>query len=218
LASIPPQLNPYQAWLDKNREETMAKITIDENAFTYPMSMVVVGTMVDERPNFMAVGWVTRVNFKPPMIAVALGKTHYTNSGIHTSKAFSVNIPGVDLVEKVDYCGIVSGRNEDKAALFTVITGKTTGTPLIDDCPICLECKLLNVLDLPTNEVFIGEIVGAYANAECCSDGRPDIRKIRPFTLTMPDNQFWEVGDYAGNAWSIGKKLKPTRTHKSNEH
>jgi flavin reductase (DIM6/NTAB) family NADH-FMN oxidoreductase RutF len=186
----------------------MAKTTIDENVFPYPMSMVVVGTLVDERPNFMAVGWVTRVNFKPPMIAVALGKIHYTNGGIHASGAFSVNVPGIELMEKVDYCGIVSGRKEDKSALFKVITGKVTGVPMIDDCPLCMECKLVDVVDLPTNEVFIGEIVGAYADAACCSDGKPDIRKIRPFTLTMPDNLYWEVGDVAGKAWSIGKNFK----------
>jgi flavin reductase (DIM6/NTAB) family NADH-FMN oxidoreductase RutF len=194
--------------VQNNEDETMAKIAIDENAFTYPMSMVVVGTIVDKRPNFMAVGWVTRVNFRPPMIAIALGKAHYTNNGIHTSRAFSVNVPSVDLVEKVDYCGIVSGRKEDKSTLFKVITGKTTGAPMIDDCPLCMECKIVNVVDLPSNEVFIGEIVGAYANAECFSDGKPDIKKIKPFTLTMPDNQFWEVGDNVGDAWSIGKSFK----------
>ena len=102
------------------KEETMTKIPIDENAFLYPMPMVLVGTMVDDRPNFLAVGWVARVNFKPPMIAVALGKGHYTNPGIHTSGAFSVNIPGTALLEKVDYCGIVSGRNADKSSIFAV--------------------------------------------------------------------------------------------------
>ena len=186
----------------------MTKISIDKNAFTYPMSMVVVGTLVDKRPNFMAVGWVTRVNFEPPMIAIALRKTRYTSSGIHTSGAFSINIPGIDLVEKVDYCGIVSGRNEDKSTLFKLVMGKTTGVPMIDDCPLCMECKLINVVDLPSHEVFIGEIVDAYANAECCSDGKPDIKKIRPFMLTMPDNQYWEVGGNAGKAWSIGKNIK----------
>ena len=187
----------------------MGKIAIDENAFTYPMPMVLVGTLVNERPNFMAVGWVTRVNFKPPMIAVALGKIHYTNGGIHASGAFSVNIPNIDLMEKVDYCGLVSGKREDKSSLFTVMPGRKTNAPMIQDCPLCMECKLANVLDLPTNEVFVGEIVGAYVDAECCSEGKPDIRKIRPFTLTMPDNRYWEVGGNAGNAWSIGRNYKP---------
>jgi flavin reductase (DIM6/NTAB) family NADH-FMN oxidoreductase RutF len=56
----------------------MSKKIVVEAAFPYPMPMVVVGTMVEGRPNFMAVGWVTRVNFQPPLIAVALGKVHYT--------------------------------------------------------------------------------------------------------------------------------------------
>lgn len=186
----------------------MAKKKIIENAFPYPMSMVVLGTMVEARPNFMAVGWVTRVNFKPPMIAVALGKTHYTNRGIHATGAFSVNIPSIDLLEKVDYCGLVSGKDEDKARLFTVVSGEGTGTPMIEECPVSLECRLAQVVELPSNEVFIGEIVGAYADAECLTDGKPDIKKIKPFTLTMPHNRYWQVGDEAGKAWGAGKNLR----------
>jgi flavin reductase (DIM6/NTAB) family NADH-FMN oxidoreductase RutF len=186
----------------------MTKISIDKNAFPYPMPMVLVGTMTDNRPNFMAVGWITRVNFKPPLIAVGLGKSHFTNTGIHATKAFSINIPGVDLLEKVDYCGLVSGRQVDKAALFPVVLGEKTGAPMIEDCPVCMECKLVNVVDMPTNELFIGEIVGAYADAKCCTEGSPDITRIKPFTLTMPDNQFWSVGNPVGRAWGSGKKLK----------
>jgi flavin reductase (DIM6/NTAB) family NADH-FMN oxidoreductase RutF len=81
----------------------MGKIKIDSNAFVYPMPMVLVGATVENRANFMAVGWVSRVNAKPPMIGVALGKTHYTNAGILANKSFSVNVPGMDLIEKVDY-------------------------------------------------------------------------------------------------------------------
>jgi flavin reductase (DIM6/NTAB) family NADH-FMN oxidoreductase RutF len=68
---------------------------------------------------------------------------------------------------------------------------------LIGDCPITMECRLVSVVDLPINEVFVGEILGAYADTDCLSEGKPDIKKIRPFTLTMPDSQYWEVG---GNA------------------
>lgn len=78
----------------------MEKIKIETNAFVYPMPMVLVGTTVEKRANFMAVAWVSRINSKPPMIGLALGKTHYTNAGIHQNKSFSVNIPGIDLIER----------------------------------------------------------------------------------------------------------------------
>jgi len=190
------------------KEVQMAKTRINENAFTYPMPMVVVGTLVEDRPNFMAVAWVTRVNSKPPMIGITLGKTHYTNGGIHATGAFSVNVPSIRLIEKVDYCGLVSGKNTDKSELFTVVQGQITGAPMINECSVCMDCKVAQVVDLPTNEVFIGEIVGAYADADCCTDGKPDIQNIRPLTLTMPDNRYWEVGATAGKAWDIGKNLK----------
>ena len=186
----------------------MMKQRMNVNAFPYPMPMVVVGAVVERRPNFMAVGWVTRVNYQPPMIAVALGKTHYTNHGIHATGLFSVNVPDIDLLEKVDYCGIVSGRDKDKAGLFNVVFGEATGAPMIEECPLSMECKVVQVVDLPSNELFIGEIVGAYANPDCLTEGKPDIEKIRPFTLTMPDNRYWLVGDEAGTAWGEGKKLK----------
>jgi len=56
--------------------------------------------------------------------------------------------------------------------------------------------------------LFIGEIVGAYTEERFLTDGKPDIRKMKPLVLTMPDNQYWTVGEYAGQAWGEGKKLK----------
>ncbi len=186
----------------------MMKKKISENAFPYPMPVVLVGAMVDGRPNFLAVAWVTMVNYNPQQIAVALGKAHHTNRGVHDTGSFSVNVPGVDLLEKVDYCGLVSGRNADKAKIFTVASGERTGAPLIEECPVSMECKVTQVVELAADELFIGDIVGTYADAACLTDGMPDVGKINPFMLTMPDNRYWRLGDEAGKAWSAGKKLK----------
>jgi len=186
----------------------MGKITIDRNSFVYPMPMVLVGAVVNEKENFMAVGWVSRVNFNPPMIAVALGKMHHTNKGIQKNKAFSVNIPGMDLMEKVDYCGLVSGEKSDKSEVFDVFYGDLTNAPMIRECPLCMECRLVNAVDLPSNTLFIGEIINTYSEERYLTDGKPDIKKIHPFTLTMPDNNYWKVGERAGKAWSIGRKFR----------
>ena len=186
----------------------MRKIKIGNSPFLYPMPMVLVGTVVEDKANFMAVGWVSRVNFNPPMIAVALGKMHYTNNGIHKNKTFSVNVPGIDLMEKVDYCGLVSGEKIDKSRVFDIFYGDLTNAPMIEQCPLCMECKLFNALELPSNTLFIGEIVEAYTEERFLTDGKPDIKKIEPFTLTMPDNNYWKVGQNAGKAWSMGKHFK----------
>lgn len=188
----------------------MEKIKIANNAFVYPMPMVIVGTHTGGKVNYMAVGWVSRVNFNPPMIAVALG-AHHTNGGIHETKEFSVNIPGCDLIKETDYAGIVSGARVDKSEIFESFYGDLKSAPMIKNCPLTMECRLVDSVKLPTNELFIGEIIAAYCEQRYMTDGKPDIKKIEPFTLTMPDNRYWKVGEEAGRAWSIGAGLKKNK-------
>ena len=71
-----------------------------------------------------------------------------------------------------------------------------------------MACKLYQAVRLLSNTLYIGEIVEVYTEERFLTDGKPDIQKIDPFTLTMPDNNYWGVGDRAGKARSIGKPLK----------
>jgi flavin reductase (DIM6/NTAB) family NADH-FMN oxidoreductase RutF len=71
-----------------------------------------------------------------------------------------------------------------------------------------MECDLVNAIDLPSNTLFIGEIIETHTEERYLTDGKPDIKKMNPFTLTMPDNNYWKVGENAGKAWSIGKDFR----------
>jgi len=186
----------------------MDKIKIDNGAaFLYPMPMVLVGSVVEGKVNFMAVGWVSRVNFKPPLFAVALGP-HHTNKGIDDNKAFSINIPDASLIEKTDYCGLVSGSRSDKSDVFSVFYGELDKAPLIEECPVCMSFSLYEAVRLPSNTLYIGEPKEVFTEARYMTDNQLDIKKINPFTLTMPDNHYWAVGENLGKAWGIGKALK----------
>jgi len=186
----------------------MDKIKIDNGAaFLYPMPMVLVGSVVEGKANFMAVGWVSRVNFKPPLFAVALGP-HHTNKGIDDNKAFSINIPDASLIEKTDYCGLVSGSRSDKSDVFSVFYGELDKAPLIKECPVCMSFSLYEAVRLPSNTLYIGEPKEVFTEARYMTDNQLDIKKINPFTLTMPDNHYWAVGENLGKAWGRGKTLK----------
>ncbi len=185
----------------------MAKTRIDSNISIYPMPVVLAGAMVGGKPNFLAIGWISRVNYQPPMVAMSLSKRHYTAGGIREHREFSVNVPGLDLLEKTDYCGLVSGKERDKSQLFTLFHGDLKHAPMILECPLAFACKLANVVELPSNDLFIGEIADAYADEACLTNGAPDIGKMAPFTLTMPDNVYWKIGGPAGKAWEAGRVL-----------
>jgi flavin reductase (DIM6/NTAB) family NADH-FMN oxidoreductase RutF len=186
----------------------MSKITIEKNLFCLPWTQTLLGTHVNGKVNFMALDWLTRVNYQPAMLGICVNKAHASNAAIRETNEFSVNIPSVDMVGVTDYCGIVSGRKVDKSKLFDVFYGDLKSAPLIIDCPLNIECRLVQSVDLPSNTFFIGEIVNIYSEEKYIDNGKPDVRKIRPFLLTMPDNQFWAVGEQVGNAWKDGVKFR----------
>jgi flavin reductase (DIM6/NTAB) family NADH-FMN oxidoreductase RutF len=78
---------------------------------------------------------------------------------------------------------------------------------MITECPLSLECRLQVTVENPTNNFYIGEIIASYTEEKYLTDRKPDIKKINPLLLTMPDNRYWTVGTCAGDAWSCGKKL-----------
>lgn len=186
----------------------MGKVRIPLDVSMYPMPVVLVGAMVAGRPNFLTVAWVSRVNYEPPMLAIALGRGHYTNPGIEESGAFSVNVPDVEMVHKVDFCGMVSGRECDKSRLFQLFYGESTGVPMINDCPLCLGCRLAQKVELPGDVLSIGQIVEAYAEQRSLRRGRLNVQKLRPFVLTVPDNTYWTLGEPVAKAWNVGRKVK----------
>jgi len=183
------------------------KVRLDPDILP-PMPVSLVGAMVEDRPNFMAAAWLTRVGGRPPLIGVSIGQGHLTGQGIRETETFSVCLPGPELVAKVDYCGLTSGRVTDKAALFDVFYGDLKTAPMIRECPLCLEVRLEKVVELPGNGFYVGEIVAGYADGAILSDGKPDVAKYRPLLLTMPDNRYWTLGDAVAGAWQAGKALK----------
>jgi len=185
----------------------MKKKNLGNNMFMYPMPVTLLGTRMGHKVNFMALGWITRINANPPLLAVGVNCSHLTNRLIRENKTFSINIPSVNLIEKVDYCGLVSGKNEDKSNLFNIQYGELKTAPLIEECPLSLECRLIDIFEMATNDLFIGEIVASYCDDRYLTDGMPDMAKINPLLLTMPDNYYWNVGDKVGKAWSIGREL-----------
>ncbi len=188
--------------------DRMEKISAGKNVFAFPMPVTLLGANVQGKPNFMALGWVSRVNANPPMIGCGVGRHHYTTAGIKENRTFSINVPDRAMMEKTDYCGIVSGEQTDKAGLFSVFYGGLKTAPMIRECPVCLECRLVQGVNYPTNEFFIGEIVESYTEERYLTDGKPDMKKIDPLLLSMPDNRYWTLGEHAGDAWKSGKDLK----------
>jgi len=189
----------------------MAKVLMGAQTFIYPMPVLLVGANVDGKPNFMAVAWGGIANGVPPMISLAIRPQRYTFKGIKENMAFSVNIPSSDMVKEADYCGIVSGANVNKVEVcqFKVFYGKVENAPLIEQCPVNLECKVVHILGLGSNSLVIGTIEEAHVSDTCLTDGKPDVTKIKPLSyVTSPARQYQVLGEIIADAFSAGAELR----------
>ena len=172
----------------------------------YPTPTTLVGAMVNGKANFITVAHIGIMTHTH--ISLGLGKIHYTNAGIKENKTFSVCLPSQNLVVETDYCGIMTGKKTDKAQLFDIFYGELQTAPMIGQCPVCMECRLDRIIDFPTHEIFIGEIVETYADQAVLVGKDVDISKVQPLLFDMASKKYWALGGEIAGCWNVGKQLK----------
>ena len=171
----------------------------------YPMPAVLVGVKVKNKPNFITIAHVGIIDMTH--ISISINQEHYSCLGIRENKAFSINIPPASLVEKTDYCGLVSGDRTDKAKLFEVEESDNLKVPLIRECPLNIECRLVKTLNFPDHDIYIGEIVETYCDEEFVENGKAAVNKMDPLLFTMSDRSYYKLGGKIADAWKVGEKL-----------
>ena len=189
----------------------MKKVALGAQTLLYPMPAFLIGADVDGKANFMAAAWSGIANSTPPMLTVALQHHRYTLKGIKENGMFSVNVPSAAQAKETDYCGIVPGSKEDKVAVcgFTIFRGKLKAAPMIEECPVNLECRVVHILNLGSHELVIGQIEEVHASEDCLINGEPDLEKVNPLIyVTGPDKSYHKMGERVAGAFSVGLEMK----------
>ena len=173
--------------------------------YVYPIPTVLVGTVVDGKVNFNTLANCGIISMHPATIYISSDKKHHTNVGIIKNGVFSVNFPSHKSVVKTDYCGLVSGRDVDKSNVFDVFFGESKLAPMIEECPVCLECKTVRHVDVNGMDVFIAEVMQSYVDEDCIKDGKPDVRMVDPILYIMKDH-YHRIGERMESPFSVGKQ------------
>lgn len=160
----------------------MAKLLLKDPTPFFPMPAVLITCRPPAGPpNVMSLGYVGFCSWEPPVLSIGLNTARYSRRVILETREFVVALPGPEQLEALDYCGFVSGADTDKFARagLTPVDGALVAAPLIAECPVNLECKLLQVLPLGSHEAFLARVVAAHVDEDCLAD---DLR-FRPLLL-----------------------------------
>jgi flavin reductase (DIM6/NTAB) family NADH-FMN oxidoreductase RutF len=186
------------------------KKSIGAKTLAFPTPAWVIGTYdKDGKANVMTAAWAGICCSKPPCVAVSIREATYSYGNLIARKAFTVSVSSEAHVKEVDYFGIASGKKSDKFAEsgLTAVKSELVDAPYIAEFPLILECKLIQTVEIGLHTQFIGEIMDVKADESVLDDkGVPDISKVKPIIFAPEIRGYYGIGEYLGQAFSIGRK------------
>lgn len=146
--------------------------------------------------NIITLAWVGTLCSEPPIIGIGVRKSRFSYDMIKETGEFVVNLPSEDLAWATDFCGVNSGQNVDKFGELelTPVPGEKVKAPLIGECPVNIECKVTQILELGSHDLFLGEIVAVHADEEVLDDsGKFSMEKAR--LIAYGNGEYWGLAD-----------------------
>ena len=191
----------------KNVEE---RTNLGDKLYVTPQPALMIATYdADGTPDVMMAAWGGQYDYK--QVCFSLSK-HKTTDNLRLNKAFTLSYADARTVVESDYFGIVSGNDvPDKVAKagFTVTKSKNVNAPIINEYPLTMECRVIEMRDDEEGGAWVvGEIVNAIADPSILTDGKIDIKKLNPVAWDASSLNYITLGDSVGKAWNSGMVLK----------
>lgn len=179
----------------------------------YPLPVVMVSCGSDEiKPNIITIAWAGTVCSNPPMVSISITKARFSHDIIRDTGEYVINLVTEDLIKACDYCGVKSGRDVDKfkEMNLTAAPSKEVKAPQIKESPVSIECKVKEIKELGSHDMFIAEVVNVRVD-----DRYMDARKVFNLNdtglVTYSHGGYFALGRKVGTfGFSVNKNNKKT--------
>lgn len=149
--------------------------------------------------NYTTIGDVAIAGLNPPLLTISVHENHYSTKCIKKYGVFSVNVPTIEMLEKVDFCGVNSGAKIDKSTLFQ--DRWSNQVPYIKDAPISLLCKVEESVQIEKRVIFIVRVT------KTIKDSTIELDAIKSIQYGL-DNNYYSTGEVIGEGYKEFKKIR----------
>ncbi|MGL5648420.1 MAG: flavin reductase family protein [Clostridium sp.] len=173
----------------------MSKKKFKGSVVLNPVPVVMISTKDKEgKDNIFTVAWAGTVCTKPPMLSISVRPERLSYENIKENMSFVVNMPSSDIVKKVDYCGVRSGRTNDKVEEcdFTMIPCDEIEASYINECPVSIECKVNQIIPLGTHDLVIADVLCSHID-EKLMDEKGKIHFEKGNLVTYCHGEYYEM-------------------------
>ena len=188
----------------------MAKRILRGGALVCPLPPTMVSCGDMENSNIITIGWTGILNTIPPKTYISVRPTRHSYEIIKEKGEFVINLTPSKLVKEADYCGIYTGKKVDKFAKckLTKVRGTQVDAPMIDECPVSIECKVTDIIPLGSHDMFMADIVAVNVD-EALFDKDDKMRLDKANLVAYAHGEYFELGKRIGKfGFSTNKKKK----------
>ncbi len=203
----------------------MSKVDWKAGTLIYPLPAILVSCTDGEgNNNVFTASWVGTVCTNPPMCYVSIRPERHSYKMIKQTMEFGLNLTTQTMAEITDWCGVVSGRREDKFAkseLLKPCPAKIIQAPLLEASPLALECRVREIIPLGSHDMFLADVVNVRADERYIDPETGGFNMEQAELLAYAHGEYFALGDFIEHfGWSVNKKSsakrKPRRAHHSN--
>ena len=177
----------------------MSKQSWKPGNMLYPLPVVMVScNRKGEKPNIVTVAWTGTICSDPAMVSISVRPERYSHDIIEETGEFVINLVTKDLTYATDYCGVRSGRDVDKfkEMNLTPLPSKMIDAVGIEESPVNIECKVVEVKKLGSHDMFIEEVVNVTVDDRYMDENNK-------FNLNDSDLVAYSHGEY----FTLGEKI-----------
>lgn len=193
------------------KTQVITKQTWKPGNMLYPVPAVMISVAREgEKPNIITVAWAGTINSDPAMLSISVRKERYSHAILCETREFVVNLVNEPLVRACDYCGVRSGRDVDKFAQMklTPLFVEGVNAPAIAESPVCLACKVTQMIPLGSHDMFLAEIVSVTVD-ERYMDEKGTFHLNDAGLVAYSHGTYFQLGKELGTfGFSVRKKKK----------
>ena len=176
--------------------------------YPLPAALVSCGKTPDEY-NVLTISWLGTLCSSPPMCYVSVRRERKSYEIIKAGGEFVINLTNEGLAFAADWCGVRSGRdyNKFKEMNLTPVMAEKVNAPIIKEAPLCIECRIKEIITLGTHDMFISEVINIQADKQYIDPETQSFDMAKAKLIAYSHGHYYKLGEEIGKfGWTVKKK------------
>jgi flavin reductase (DIM6/NTAB) family NADH-FMN oxidoreductase RutF len=175
----------------------------------YPLPAVLVSCGSSEAEyNLLTISWIGTICTNPPMCYISVRPERHSYEIIKRNMEFVINLTNEDMAFATDWCGVKSGKDFNKFSemKLTPLAGEKVKAPIVKESPLCIECKVKEIIPLGSHDMFIAEVVNVRANVAYLNPETETFDMEAAKLIAYSHGHYYKLGEEIGRfGWTVKK-------------